>query len=173
MEQNGDFPTTGGRNGFATFGYYYNIYNPTQGAVIALQNFGPRSMEGGPNTDIPALEKWSDVVWLDWLNICNTANINPNSIQYFFRYNIINTTGTQDIINQAIGGAGNLHVWPGTKIVTTEANGQALLGSAHGYGIVYFLMQHQAALGRKTVDYVTAFKTTTGDYSLMFHVADA
>lgn len=173
MVQNEEFPTTDGRNGVETWGIYENIYNPTQGAIIATQNFGPRFQDSSPTADIPALEKWSDVVWLDWQNTCSTANVNPNTIEYFFRWHITNDSGTQDIINQALGGKDNLHAWPGTKIMTSTTNGQALLGSAHGYGIVYFLMQHQAALGMKTVDYITAFQTTTGEYSLVFHITNA
>ena len=172
MLQDGNFPMAGGRNGLPTYGYYENIYNPTQGAIIATQNFGPRFMDSNPTADIPALEKWSDVVGLNWQKICSTAKVNPNKIQYFFRWHINNDSGTRDIINQALGGEENLHTWPGTKFMTSTTNGQALLGSAHGNGIVFFLTQHQAALGKKTVDYITAFQTYTGEYSLMFHITN-
>lgn len=174
MIQDGEFPIQGGRNGMPTWGYYENVYNPSQGAIVATQNFAPGFLhDSSPNADLPALQKWSDIVWLVWADMCKTANTNPNSIQYFFRWHINTDSGTQDLINQALGGADNLHAWPGTKIMTSTANGQALLGSAHGYGIVYFLMQHQATLGKKTVDYITAFQTTNGQYNLMFHITNA
>ncbi len=62
------------------------------------------------------------------------------------------------------------------KFDTTTPQGEALLGSAHGFGVAWFLQQHQATLGKKTVDYITVFQTTDASvgtqYNMMIHVAD-
>ena len=151
--------------------------NPKQGVFIALETFGPNFMvdKGDP---VPELSRWSDVAYLVWEKACSTANINPNTIQYFFRYHITDDSGTQGIINQAAGttSAAGLKPWPGMKFDTTTPQGEALLGSAHGFGVAWFLRQHQATLGKKTVDYITVFQTTdtsTGpQYNMMIHVAN-
>lgn len=103
--------------------------------------------------------------------MCTSANTNPNSIQYLFRYEISNAD-TKNFINQAIGSEDNLRAWPGDQFLTSSTQGQALLGSAHGYGISYFLLDHQGVLGKKTVDYITAFKTQAGHYALMLHITN-
>ena len=131
-----------------------------------------------PIAPVPQLYRWSDIAYFVWANACSTANVNPNTIQYFFRYHINNDSGTQDIIKQAAGvtSAAGLKPWPGMKFDTTTPQGEALLGSAHGFGVAWFLQQHQATLGKKAVDYITVFQTTDASvgtqYNMMIHVAD-
>ena len=165
-----------------TEAYFVEAMNPKQGVFIAMESFGPYYLVGGspqnPIAPVPQLYRWSDIAYLVWANACSTANVNPNTIQYFFRYHINNDSGTQDIINQAAGvtSAAGLKPWPGMKFDTTTPQGEALLGSAHGFGVAWFLQQHQAALGKKTVDYITVFQTTDASvgtqYNMMIHVAD-
>ena len=101
--QNADFPNTGSCGGICvsdlsihqvrkltmcqrapTQAYYNEARNPKQGVFIALETFGPNFMvdKGDP---VPELSRWSDVAYLVWANACSTANVNPNTIQYFFR----------------------------------------------------------------------------------------
>ncbi|MCJ1302767.1 hypothetical protein MMC08_005572 [Hypocenomyce scalaris] len=171
MLQDGDFPTGSNTIGFGTSGNYQELYNTKEGVIVAEQNFSPAYYTGGnPATPLPALQRWSDVVYLVYANLCSKNNANPNGIKYFFRWHINDATSTQPIINQAVGitvagganGADQLKPWPGTKFTMDTDQGKALLGTPHGYGIAYFLIQHQGAqqLGMKTVDYITIFQTT-------------
>lgn len=59
---------------------------------------------------------------------------------------------------------------------TKSDEGHALLGSPNGAAFAYFLMQHKAELGQKTITKVTVFRAETADDlafvdpNLVFHV---
>lgn len=63
------------------------------------------------------------------------------------------------------------------RFSTDTDQGKALLGTAHGYGVAWFLINHQDKLGRKMVTAVTVFRTTdsvTGEfYNMLLEVGDA
>ncbi|CAN9102611.1 unnamed protein product [Alternaria sp. RS040] len=138
-----------------------------------------KSIWGGgtkePNRDdLPQLRAFSDIMWAFWVR----NNPNVRNIRYFFMIGISNDL-TNQIIASCLRDAGaELSEWPGTSFSTTTDQGHALLGSPNGATFAYFLMQHKAQLGQKTITKITVFRPETDDdlsfvdASLCFHVAD-
>ncbi|KAL9067578.1 MAG: hypothetical protein Q9161_006767 [Pseudevernia consocians] len=155
----------------------YQYYNPDQGLIIAEFNYSPQRTYKGPGVVYPALNRWSDVVYLVWADLCGNEPDAVKKIKYFIRHHIRIDSPTVGVINEAIGSAGNLNPWPGMRFGTEMEQGKALLGTAHGYGVAWFLINHQETLGRKKVTAVTVFQTvesmTQSFYNLLLEVGDA
>ena len=128
---------------------------------------------------LPDLQRWSDVVYLVWANLCSKNNGDVKGIKYLIRSHIKEKeTNTKDIIDQVLGGAAILPYDGKTKGTTFSMDtdeGKALLGSAHGYGTAWFLINHQETLGNKEVDSITVFQTTSDGgnvYNMLFKIKD-
>ena len=108
----------------------------------------------------------------------NRDNPNIQNIKYFFMMGISNDQTNQLIATCLQKKGKQLSEWPGTDFGTETDEGHALLGSPNGAAFAYFLMQHKAELGRKTITKVTVFRTETDDDlafvdpNLVFHVGD-
>lgn len=63
------------------------------------------------------------------------------------------------------------------RFSTDTEQGKAMLGTAHGYGVAWFLINHQRTLGRKKVAAITVFQTVDSMmgnfYNLFLEVGDA
>ncbi|MCJ1244504.1 hypothetical protein MMC30_001702 [Trapelia coarctata] len=127
---------------------YTNTYCP-QGKLIICDN-NEKETESGK---LPQLF-WSDVVFAIWKEQCEKAGLPVSDLDYIFRNNVINTE-TRGIIEHAYQ-----KFRPGTSTKeeatwlpsgNTEEGFLALLGSPNGYGVARFLLEHETALGRKTV----------------------
>lgn len=178
MTQQDDFRLPGSDTGHPpTYAQYQQYYNPDQGLIIAEFNYSPQRTYKCPGAVYPALSRWSDVVYLVWADLCGSEPDAAKKIKYFFRHHIRIDSPTVAVINEAIGGAGNLEAWPGMGFSTDTEQGKALLGTAHGYGPAWFLVNHQERLGRKKVTAVTVFQTmdsVTGNfYNMFLEVGDA
>lgn len=116
----------------------------------------------------------SDIFWGYW----NRNNPNVRNIRYFFMLGISNDV-TNQLIARCLQNVGKeLQEWPGVTFATSTDEGRALLGSPNGAVFAYFLMQHKAQLGHKTITRITVLRLEsedTNDFvdaSLLFHVAD-
>lgn len=146
-------------------GQYYQIYNPTGKAIVCPDNAAPgyflngmREARGLPEIPegtkqfaqaLPKINRWSDVVWSVW---ADTAGGAAGSLQYIFRDNIV-TADTRAVIDEAIEPKkfGDL-AWPGKTFSQGELAGQALMGTPHGAGIAWMLIDHADVMRKRDID---------------------
>ena len=157
-----------------TSGFYTNHMSPKAGLIIAENNWSPYAMEG---RHCP-LEKWSDVVWLDYAATARSIGTSPAGLKYVIRGHIVNAD-TLSIMRAVCGGS--CPSWPGKvfdinqkpgrepdptnpqKKLPLNINGLALLGNPNGGGVAWVLINHKSQLGRKTPVSVTAWTTSGSD----------
>ncbi|KAJ5638650.1 hypothetical protein N7528_001040 [Penicillium herquei] len=151
---------------------YSNVFYVDQGhgLIVADENFSPKSrapeFEG---KDIPyvKLRQWSDVVFLDWQNQCSKTQEDKSvghgditNSNYFirFKFSIVNGDAEEVIgyvtKGQTIGGYNNPMVFN-----AGEDNFNALLGTPNGGGVAWFLINHKAQLGIKTLASISLFRS--------------
>lgn len=128
------------------------------GSIVALDNYSPTERlrdDGRDVADVPALNKWSDVVALEWQKYASGGA----DLSYVFRANIQNEN-TKEIILSALMAMGRTEVplYPGvTAEVDASGTGQysdsffALLGTYHGAGPAYLLAQHRSLFGGRVI----------------------
>jgi len=155
----------------ATMGQYAELYDPDHGIIVPIQNYSPQEVAKGTD-QYPALQRWSDVVFLTWASVCQKTGGSEKvkGLKHFFRYHIKpKSTPTLNIILEALGvkGPADVKIWPpnqdhidGQTFDANSDGGKALIGTPHGSGICWFLWQHQDDLGTKTIDKITVFRTT-------------
>uniref|UniRef100_L2FUP5 WWE domain-containing protein n=1 Tax=Colletotrichum fructicola (strain Nara gc5) TaxID=1213859 RepID=L2FUP5_COLFN len=127
---------------------------PAAGALIFDVNMSPKYAvkEYGLGT-VPDMDTLSDFAFFQWLLGCQAKKVDPKSLKVVFRAHI--TYGpTYNIVLQALKDSGQKRV-PGWndratfKMGTRE--GDAILGSTHGAGTAWMLIQHKDALGVKEI----------------------
>ncbi|KAJ4369598.1 hypothetical protein N0V83_005360 [Neocucurbitaria cava] len=173
-----------GREYRSTGAHYEFATNPRGGALYTFYLESPKSSasslwynsrkDASPD-DLPSLRALSDVLWGFW----NRENENVKNIRYFFVLGVTNEV-TNQLIATCLQNAGGkeLSDWPGTSFGTGTEEGHALLGSPNGATFAYFLLQHKAQLGYKSISKVTVFPPETDDDvafvdpALVFHVED-
>nr|OQO22905.1 hypothetical protein B0A51_08457 [Rachicladosporium sp. CCFEE 5018] len=150
----------------ATGGEFTDTYNVKDGVLIASVNFGPlQASKGwrGQNAQFPLggaitkFKNWSDGIYLT----CN--------LKFVIRQSVVNEN-TLSVIASAMKSTGHSdHVppaYPGTTFTrsTTDATMQtafeALVGTPNVSGIVWLLVQHWEAMGKKTIKSITVMDAT-------------
>ncbi|EDU43710.1 conserved hypothetical protein [Pyrenophora tritici-repentis Pt-1C-BFP] len=164
----------------ATKAHYEFGVNTKAGAIHGIYLEGPQASAKGlwgklPKKDeLPELRAFSDVIWGYW----NRNNPDIKNIRYFFMVGISNDLMNELIASSLTNKKARLAKWPGTEFSTATDEGHALLGSPNGAAFAYFLMQHKAQLGQKTITKITVFRPDNDDdldfvdASLVFHVED-
>ncbi|KAL9026134.1 MAG: hypothetical protein Q9196_005152 [Gyalolechia fulgens] len=123
------------------------IPDPRKGTIIAKNIHSPLQ-RGLPNQPLPALHRWSDVVWQNWTGV---AGAQARHLRYVIRENII-TPDVRRLIEyvEIAARPDDLDLpWPGTVYDMRSDDGRALLGSAHGLGVAWLVIDHSNVLGRK------------------------
>ncbi|USP74807.1 uncharacterized protein yc1106_02081 [Curvularia clavata] len=167
----------------ATKAHYEFGLNFRGGALFAMFLESPQaaarslwySNQKSPSKDdLPLLRAFSDVLWGFW------AQDNPDvrNVRFFFMIGISNDVSNRIIASCLRDVEATLGVWPGTSFEAESEQGHALIGSPNGAAFAYFLMQHKAQLGQKTITKITVFRPENGDdndfvdASLCFHVEE-
>ncbi|KAH0424577.1 hypothetical protein CcaCcLH18_11460 [Colletotrichum camelliae] len=148
------FKKADGTDGEPSLGSYSNVVNPTAGALIFDVNMSPKYAVGTYGLgDVPDMDTLSDFAFFQWLQGCQAKKVDPKSLKVVFRSHI--TYGpTYNLVLEALKETGQKRV-PGWnnrvtfKIGTRE--GDAILGSTHGAGTAWMLIQHKDALGVKEI----------------------
>ncbi|KAF2125413.1 hypothetical protein P153DRAFT_112702 [Dothidotthia symphoricarpi CBS 119687] len=139
------FPSTGAK--------FCTLVSHEHGLLVATQSYGPefKTKHQEENPILPDLQHWSDMAYLQ-------CHENVADLKYVLRYRIQNND-TQAIIRHLCGetGPGDGLLWPGVTFRMDEDSGKALLGTPHGSGIAWLLIQHKKQLGHKTLDKVTLY----------------
>ncbi|KAK3626873.1 hypothetical protein LTR56_012725 [Elasticomyces elasticus] len=159
---NGEFKS--GRPYGDSGGEYSNYHNPSDGMMLCVNNYSPSYEVGiqehlGP---VPPLNRLSDVLWYQW----NDAVVKTGqgqlvkNLKWVWRRLIVEPDSNNIMETVEAFPGETLQRWPG-KIYDMYAGdaqqrqiARALLGSPNGYGVAYFLAQHQKELGRKSVSKV-------------------
>ncbi|KAL0943117.1 uncharacterized protein CTRU02_201003 [Colletotrichum truncatum] len=151
-----------GRTRRATTGSMGNIVNAKDGYIIAGVNFAPWDVKP---KDMEAWElpstKWTDIVAVQW-----SMYASGSSLQRIYRSSIV-FERTKDLIEGALNKVGKgpldkLPKWPGVDYTPkgnlnktpyqAETEGFfGLLGSPHGAGAAYLLIQYRAIFGKKRI----------------------
>jgi hypothetical protein len=144
-----------------TNAYFKQICNPTEGVVIAASNLGPYDaglLQDPPIANLPLLRHWSDIAFLQYLSSCSEQTTVPMTLRYIFRATIQNVP-TYSILNNILVNHGlkTYETWPGLTFDVGSEEGRAILGTPHGSGVVWLLVQHKPQLGNKRIDRITMF----------------
>ena len=141
--------------------------SPKNGIVVATNSRSAQKSDPWPS-NIP--RQWSDVIFLGWKSVCKAAN--PQADVSSLRYILRQTVSNQITLGVIDSYAPNVGAWPGKSFDINSRGGQALLGTPNGYGIAFMLLQHQAELGNKKVQKVTAWHAGIGGKCLLFELGD-
>ncbi|CAN9087904.1 unnamed protein product [Alternaria alternata] len=111
------------------------------------------------SSELPNLRTSSDLAWSLWHKIMWPDHPLSNIRKIFSLY--ITNEETNDIVERAlgIGPTDDMKKWPGVSFDSTSEEGLAILGSANGRAVGYFLAQHKHQLGGdKYVSKMTVFE---------------
>lgn len=153
-----------------TYGNYYNTFNPKDGVILANRNFSPADYMSNPKAQLPDLQKWSDVNWFFWEMSCQEEKVGVENLNYVFRVQVVNDN-TNFVVSKALGST-SVDAWPGKEFNMDTDQGRAILGTPNGGGVAWFLINHQAQVGTKTVKSVTVLSTDRG-LQLAFKIGNA
>ncbi|KAF2396752.1 hypothetical protein EJ06DRAFT_524275 [Trichodelitschia bisporula] len=137
--------TVSGQEYPGTQGIYLSVFNTKSLVIAALSNYGPRyklaGTIGAENQPPPTLERWSDLVFLEWQALMGGSG------------------GRID----APRSADKLYWpdWPGMTFSTKRKKGKAILGTPNVFGVAYFLIQHKSKLGNQVITQITVFKSSS------------
>ncbi|KAK1974937.1 hypothetical protein LZ30DRAFT_810307 [Colletotrichum cereale] len=144
----------------ATRGQYTNLVNPKAGAFLFDSNWSP-SYEAAMNgiEVVPDLNALSDIAFFQWEDACQHESVNIRNLKVVFRGQVTYAP-TKDIVIQALKESGHrkLPGWKDRAVFTmNDEGGAAILGSTHGSGVAWMLIQHKDKLGIKTVTEVAVW----------------
>jgi hypothetical protein len=157
------------RAGGALYSFFFD--SPVYAAAFLWNN----NRRPADPAKLPKLRAFSGVLWGYW----SKANPDIKNVRYLFMMGISNDQTNTLIATCLHNKEETLKEWPGIEFHTKSDEGHALLGSPNGAAFAYFLMQHKAELGQKTITKVTVFRAETDDDlafvdpHLVFHVEDA
>lgn len=174
-----------------TFGSFRQIYNWQYRAIIGTDNFSPlhevKIKHHGatdaqlrntilPNS-LPNLRQWSDVTFIVWSERAGKQIPLPkavNSLKYIFT-NQVTTKETKEVMGEALSHVTDLRMppWPGIYFPLGKEEMRALMGTPHGKGVAYLLLDHPVGMGsRKNVESIHMFATSGQMYNLLFTLTD-
>ena len=135
---------------------------------MAWMDYGPafkmeKKYKDQPKAQWPPLvplRQWSDVVFLQWKDLFKTSNAKDDitDLRYVFRITISNEDSTALILKAVKNKGAEFGYWPGTEFEPQSDEFKAILGSPNGAGVAWFLIDHKAQLGMKTVSKITVFR---------------
>ncbi|KAL8816674.1 MAG: hypothetical protein Q9223_004352 [Gallowayella weberi] len=139
---------------YPTHGFYRSehIIREDMHIIIATQSNSPRYVVGKDNP-VPLLNQWSDWTWAVWETLCRNYKKSTGDLRYIL-HNHITTLGTRMIMHKITGipMLENIDLyldWPGRLFTMDQDEGLALLGSAQGQGIAYFIRDHSDQIQTK------------------------
>ncbi|RYN55588.1 hypothetical protein AA0114_g3153 [Alternaria tenuissima] len=139
-------------------GYFSQVSNPSAGVLVADTNLSPSHAAAFDDAgdkgyiDLPLLRHWSDVAFLQYLSSFHSPLVQPISLNYIFRIQI-QSSETLLVLNKIIKmhGRSMYELWPGITFDIQSEEGKAILGTPHGSGVAWMLIQHSKALRERTI----------------------
>ncbi|KAL9581881.1 MAG: hypothetical protein Q9212_003628 [Teloschistes hypoglaucus] len=194
-EQNIPFKNCHSDNVKETGGKYDNVYNVVGKTIVGTYNYSPvlyasRTQEIVQHkkvTDlapyIPDVYKLSDVQFIVWADQCRQQGAQPNVLRYIFKHDVV-TFSTKNIMRIAAGLEPELEekqgqgedlsaAWPGLQFSPDSQQFKALMGTPHGKGVAYLILQHRNEMPTKNIESITVFTTSNDlDYDLLFTLTE-
>lgn len=134
--------------------------NVPAGLLIADNSLSPtdaKAQISGKTGTITPLRQWSDVAFLQWLELAGAAKV--KGLKHVIR-SVITNPQTRTRISEALTKSGHktTPVWKNAaKFAMTTDEGAGLLGSPNGSGVGFLLAGHKSELGVKTIASVTVW----------------
>jgi hypothetical protein len=110
------------------------------------------------------VNKWSDVVFIEWQH---QALGLVRELNWVLRYNV-KTRATQRVMNRAF--ARRNPEWPGVTFAACGENGLALIGTVHGLGVAWLLATHKEQFGLRTIASVRVWTTVDDDEEYKYYM---
>ncbi|KAL8831226.1 MAG: hypothetical protein Q9170_005397 [Blastenia crenularia] len=163
----------------ATDAYYTSEFFTGKGTIIAIGSESPTNKVQEDSTDpantpekvnarIPKISRWSDVVWIHWVDVCKEANKKPSDLEHIIRHHIMTDSArfTMEQITNSDTASGKLKLpWPGKDIFLDTDAGLAMLGTRHLNGIAWMLHDHRSVV-KKDIEKIRIF-TTGLNYNIL------
>ena len=156
----------------ATYAEYTNLFNPSEGVIVAANNESPQTVldnasasgkdSSNESLDPPPLNHWSDVVYLTYKHECESAGKNVRDLRYIMHARSSNKLTRAALLNLLDLGQGetgrSYPTWPHRKVFTAASReGSVLLATPNGIGVAFMLIGHKRELGHKRVKSVTVY----------------
>ncbi|KAK5158908.1 Mitochondrial import inner membrane translocase subunit tim8 [Recurvomyces mirabilis] len=165
----------------ASQGEYTNLFNSKM--IFATNNYspghnGPKQANPVSSNQITPLSHWSDVVFLQWQQFCKHDPEKMKKLVGIARDDVVNWD-TEQVILEALrpladSPDADIDRQPfnqGTWVDMKSDSGKAILGTASGAGVAFFLAQHKVQLGMMTVKRVKVYKPNDfTDKALLFEL---
>ena len=113
---------------------YHNAYSPHAGVIIGNNVESPRHMQRDrPSLVLPDLQAWSDVTWLEWVQQCQQAGVDPGNLRFVI-HEFISNEETIEVIKGILTARGldPEPDWPGLRVDIDTDDGKALFGTPNG-----------------------------------------
>lgn len=147
----------------ATGGFYSTAIFSTAGLLVADNNVSPQVelITQGIDQPPPELSRWSDVVFLEWINSAAGSELKGN-----IRSRVENPD-TLSVMRRAVGKPSDFIDWQelgtipskGRRFLPNSNEFNALLGTPNLSGLCWLLIQHKEQLGVRQVSAITIFGT--------------
>lgn len=103
-----------------------------------------------PADQIVPLRRWSDMIYLTWVDVCNLHSQNPGNLKYIIRLNVISSDAP--VILSRISGtelSDFTTVYPDFTVpdAPDSQEGRAAVGFSNGRGVAWLLIQHKETFG--------------------------
>lgn len=106
---------------------------------------------------IVPLASWSDATWLQWAHMTASNIEQQRNIEYIMQNSVINRD-TQAVVWEVIGGVGQLGDFETRhEFVPEMPEFDAMLGTPNANGVAWFLIQHRAQLGQRSIDKIVIY----------------
>lgn len=168
----------------ATVARFCNLWNVHDGIIFVTDQVSPAGARGPNNAHmwpqgnvpvgpLPALKNWSDVTYLQWVELCRVNGIPIKLLNRVVYCNITEPTTVRLLEAYCNTGKGPCD-YPGRMFTPGDNEFYGLLATANAKGLVYLLAQHKGAseLGHKTITGVQVLKGgVTKRWYMKFEVA--
>ncbi|KAI4269383.1 MAG: hypothetical protein L6R38_007485 [Xanthoria sp. 2 TBL-2021] len=159
-------------------GQFIQSYIPVSGTIMAVENVSPQvniAMDNHQNDfpqattqqlrkQLPAMQRWSDIVWYVW---ALTAKDKAGDLRYIFRDHVIDQIFKVPAYTLDFK-------WPGKTFDVGTDDRKALLGTPHGTGIAYLLADNKKTLGKRSLKITCftsdSFREKVTDYFMLFEL---
>ncbi|TDZ74293.1 hypothetical protein CTRI78_v001002 [Colletotrichum trifolii] len=154
------FKKPDGTEGQPTEGFYSNVVNPAARTFIFDSNMSPtyhKQMYG--KGDVPEMDTLSDFALYAWRDACFVKGVDPKELKVVFRTGVSYGPAFKTVM-EALEKAGHTQVprWEERIVLPmTEDPGRAVLGTLHGAGVAWMLIQHKDIFGKKKIKEVAVF----------------
>ncbi|KAF2097082.1 hypothetical protein NA57DRAFT_57687 [Rhizodiscina lignyota] len=169
-----------------TMSTYWNSYDTNQGLIISWFVYSPQYYMQNPpagvsHPELPEIQRWSDIAWVEWKGQCDNQINTIQKIKYFLVHDIQNEYWRELAKPKYFNPASESWAFPtwgqSTYVSTDDAFGKRMLASPIGRGPAWFLISNKDTLGKKEITGIRIFRhqgttANTDTASMLLYVED-